>query len=107
MRCRFVVHDRDVIAISSYAGKMIRAVAHCDDSDTFDLELGKKLAERKLDLKVAQKKLKRAAKQSDIANIQFMLAMAEAEHARTYLAKAEKDLYEAESELTDLINSLA
>lgn len=49
-----------VIALSTYAGKVVKGVAKCTSSDPFDLEVGKKLAAARCDFKVCQKRKKRA-----------------------------------------------
>lgn len=49
-----------VVAISSYAGKTIVGIARCAPGDTFDVEIGKKLAAARCSLKVAEKRMKRA-----------------------------------------------
>ena len=56
MRCRFKHEGNVVTATTKYAGNIISATAKCDPSDTFDLEIGKKLAEKRLECKVAQKR---------------------------------------------------
>lgn len=52
--------EKCVAAVSSYAGKNVRAVAHCSKDDTYDFEKGKKLAAARCDLKVREKRVKRA-----------------------------------------------
>lgn len=49
-----------VVAISSYAGKPVRGIAKCNPGDSFDVEFGKKLAAARCNLKIAQKRHKRA-----------------------------------------------
>ena len=44
-----------VIAVSTYAGKVIRGVAKCDVNDTFSLEKGKKLAAARYNKKITKK----------------------------------------------------
>lgn len=39
-----------------YAGKTVSAFSKCDPRDTFDLELGKAVALKRLDIKIAQKR---------------------------------------------------
>lgn len=45
-----------VKARTMYAGKSVTAVAKCDPADTFDLEFGKALALKRLDVKIAEKR---------------------------------------------------
>ena len=56
MRCRFKHEDNVVTATTMYAGNIISATAKCSPSDTFDLEIGKKLAEKRLEYKVAKRR---------------------------------------------------
>ncbi|MDV3426915.1 MAG: hypothetical protein LIR50_06975, partial [Bacillota bacterium] len=54
--------NRKVIAISTYAGKVVRGIAKADPKDDFDIEKGKVLAKARCDMKVAEKRAKRAQK---------------------------------------------
>lgn len=56
MRCRFKIEGNKVTATTMYAGNLISATAKCDPSDAFDEEVGKKLAEKRLEYKVAKKR---------------------------------------------------
>lgn len=56
MRCRFKIDGNKITATTMYAGNLISATAKCDPSDTFDEEIGKKLAEKRLEYKVAKKR---------------------------------------------------
>ena len=56
MRCRFKHEDNVVTATTMYAGNIISATAKCSPFDTFDEEIGKKLAEKRLEYKVAKKR---------------------------------------------------
>lgn len=57
-----------VVAISTYAGKIVKGVAKCIASDPFDLETGKKLAAARCDYKVCLKRMIRAKnRRSEVA----------------------------------------
>lgn len=45
-----------VKATTMYAGKTVSAFSKCDPRDTFDLEFGTKVALKRLDIKIAQKR---------------------------------------------------
>lgn len=45
-----------VKATTMYAGKPVSAFAKCDPKDTFDLKFGKKVACKRLDIKIAMKR---------------------------------------------------
>ena len=49
-----------VIAVSTYAGKVVRGVAKCDVNDTFSFEKGKELAAARCNEKIAKKRFTRA-----------------------------------------------
>lgn len=49
-----------VVALSTYAGKVVKGVAKCIASDAFSLEKGKQLAAARCDLKVCKKRCNRA-----------------------------------------------
>ena len=51
---------RTIVALSSFAGQVIRGVARCAPNDTWDVEAGKKLAEARCAIKIAHKRLRRA-----------------------------------------------
>ena len=51
---------RTVVAFSTFAGKVITGVAHCAPEDTFDVEIGKKIAAARCSVKIAEKRMKRA-----------------------------------------------
>jgi len=57
---KFVVAGNKIVAISTYAGKIVRGVAKCDPNDVFNLEEGKKLAAARCDEKVNSRRLRRA-----------------------------------------------
>ena len=56
MRCRFKIEGNKVTATTMYAGNLISATAKCGPFDTFNEEIGKKLAEKRLEYKVAKKR---------------------------------------------------
>lgn len=51
-----------VVAVSTYAGRTVRGVAKCDPRDEFSIENGKRLAAARCNLKIAEKRAKRARK---------------------------------------------
>lgn len=73
---KFFIHDiqtdeglvKEVVAVSSYGGKRVRASARCAPGDTFDLEKGKKLAATRCALKISKKRFRRASQKFQEAN---------------------------------------
>ena len=51
---------RTIVAMSTFAGKVIVGVARCAPTDEFDIETGKKIAAARCSVKVAEKRMKRA-----------------------------------------------
>ena len=59
-----------VVAISKYAGKIVKGVAKCSQDDAFSLEAGTKLAAARCDFKVCLKRKNRAEKRKHEVAIQ-------------------------------------
>ena len=74
MKYKIIVHDNEVIAISTFAGKTVKGVAKADPRDEFDVEIGKELAIARCAAKIAIKRQNRAKK--SVANAQAKLAEA-------------------------------
>ena len=55
-RYKFHHSDNKVIALGSFAGKVVRGIAKCDPEDTFSLEDGKELAKARCEAKIARKR---------------------------------------------------
>lgn len=53
-------NEKNIVAVSTYAGKTVRAKAICSADDTFDELAGKKLAAARCNAKIATKRTKRA-----------------------------------------------
>lgn len=96
-----------IIALSTYAGKVVKGVAKCQPGDDYDFETGKKLAAARCDLKVCLKrkdrafnkkhelalKLEELQKQYDAASKYYDDAINEAFIASSNLRKIEEELY--------------
>ena len=95
-----------VVAISTYAGKTVKGYAKCDPIDTFDIEKGKKLAAARCNLKIAEKRVKRAKEKEAIARAQAIEAKRYQERMEKYAYDSEHDLAEAKKELTVLMETL-
>ena len=91
-----------VVAVSTYAGKVVRGVAKCDVNDTFSLEKGKELAAARCNEKIAKKRFARAKN----AHVDVLL-----EHAE-FITKFTKALdYRNDSEIalleaTNLVDTI-
>ena len=70
---RFFNHnDKEIIAVSTYAGKTVRGVAKLTPGDTFNEENGKKLAAARCNEKIAKKRFKRALKKVQEAQAAYI-----------------------------------
>ena len=78
-----------VKAVTTYECKAVYAQAKCDPNDNFDLEFGAKLALKRLDLKIAQK---RAAHNKEFAK----LCRLDLEHVEHYKKRLKKMITSAE-----------
>ena len=56
----FLTEDNKITAVSSYAGRPVKASAKCDPKDKFNEAYGKELAQARCDVKVAYKRRQRA-----------------------------------------------
>lgn len=96
-----------VKATTTYAGKTVNAYSKCDPRDTFDLELGVKVALKRLDIKIAQK---RAASMREYAKFcKTKLQYIEAEKRRTKKAtgRAEVAMSDRKAEIKQFESELA
>lgn len=92
---KYVVTPTKVIALSTYAGKVVRGVAKCSPQDKFDVDYGKELAAARCNLKVAQKRLKRAGKVYTAASKAMRLAERDCDFAVDYWERSNQELFEA------------
>ena len=53
-------NKRTIVAMSTFAGKIVAGVARCAPGDIFDIEAGKSIAAARCNLKIAEKRMKRA-----------------------------------------------
>ena len=98
--------QKQVIAVSSYAGRIVRAVAKCDPRDEFSIEKGKKLAAARCNLKVAAKRAKRANSKLQEAWVDVRKANARKCDMVDYVTDAEAALAQAKAELADIEASM-
>jgi hypothetical protein len=82
---KHVVTSNKVIAISTYAGKTVKGVAKCDPRDSFDEATGVKLADARLNAKVAKQRKAMAEKKFAIAQRELAAAQARMDKMASYL----------------------
>ena len=103
---RYFTNGQKVIAVSTYAGKTVRGVASCDPNDEFSLEKGKELAAARCAVKVAQKRVARAARKEADATMAFSVASRHMDRMTTYYSDALAAQYEAETNLKEVLNNM-
>ena len=88
-----------VIAVSSFAGKTVRAIAKCNPADTYDFEKGASLACARCGVKIAEKRVKRAYNKVDEAKAQLDAAINHYTEMLKYQSDSEVKLNMAQLEL--------
>ena len=95
-----------VIAVSTYAGKVIRGVAKCDVNDTFSLEDGKKLAAARCNEKIAKKRLARAKNANVDMLREYGNMIKRLDKARSYRRDSEVALTEAQNLVASILETI-
>ena len=101
---KIYTHNNEVIAVTSFARRPVRAVAKCDPRDTFNVEFGKALAVARCDVKVADKRLVAAKKRLDKANEAMIAAKRELDAANKYFNLAQEEHVDAYKSVAILTN---
>ena len=95
-----------VVAVSTYAGKVVRGVAKCDANDTFSLEKGKELAAARCNEKIAKKRFTRAEnKKREIIEENHKTVIA-IKKAIRYEEDSENALIEAENIAASILRTM-
>lgn len=91
-----------IVVASSYAGKIVRGIAKCNANDTYKEDTGIALATARCDVKIANKRVKRAMAKYDAATKAVNDANAAWEKAIKYLTNAEQEALNARKALSVL-----
>ena len=103
---KFYFGNGKVIAVSTYAGRIVKGVAKCDPSDNFDIEKGKQLAAARCNAKVAAKRVKRAQSELEKAISEFSKASSRVGTMNDYLTDALKAEAIAEAEVKNILDEM-
>ena len=106
MRCRFKIEGNTVTATTMYAGNLISATARCSPFDTFNEEIGEKLAEKRLEYKVAKKRERYYTDVMDARYKQFFELSKDLARICKKRGDAANKFYAAEEDLDDYINEI-
>ena len=93
-----------VVAVSSFAGKVVKGYADCHPNDEFDLAYGVALASARCAEKIAAKRMKRAYSKVDEAKAQVNAALAHLEKMMRYESDAEANYNIASYELAQVLS---
>lgn len=96
-----------VVAISTYAGKSVKATARCMESDEFSLEKGKRLAAARCDLKVCLKRRARAFKRFSEAMQNYEIISNEYNRMGNYYSDATAEVEDSMRRLEAIEQELA
>ena len=91
-----------IAAVSTYAGKTVKAYAKCDPRDSYDEAAGMKLAAARCNAKIAVKRHARANRKVAEAEAQLQAAKNHLDKMKRYAADAHVEEDIARAELFDL-----
>ena len=97
---KFYTSKNLVVAVTTYAGKIVKGKAKCNPEDTFDLEKGKALAAVRCNAKIAKKRVKRASGKFE----RYNKASEYLEEMTAYINDAEILEQRAEDELAEVLS---
>lgn len=96
----------EIIAMSTYAGQVVKGKAVCHINDTYDEEKGKKLAIARCAEKIARKRQARSARLLKKANEQFKMAQKYVDDMTKYNADACAEVAEAQIDLQNILANM-
>lgn len=102
-----------VKATTMYAGKTVSAYAKCDPNDVFDLDFGKKVALKRLDIKINQKRYASMITSAKFCKMNLEYLDTERRRLKKAMEKAEVaaldrkvDIKNLENELEDMFKNI-
>lgn len=98
--------QKKVVAVSTYAGKIVRGVAKCDPRDEFSVEDGKKLAAARCAVKIAKKRNANANAQKKRAYNELVAKQNRLQKMNDYVDDSRRALNAANSELAAIEASM-
>lgn len=93
----------EIIAYSTYAGKVVKGNAIVHENDTYDEEKGKKLAIARCAEKIARKRQARSARLLKKAHDQLKMAQKYVDDMAQYNADACAEVVEAQTDLQKIL----
>ena len=99
---KFYKHDNTVIAVSTYAGRTVKAYAKCDPRDSYDEQAGKELAAARCNARIADKREARARRKVIEAQRELEAARQHYEKMAQYLEDSENAASHAHYDVTKI-----
>ena len=96
---------KKIIAVTHYAGHVVRGIAKCAPEDVFDVELGCKIAVARAEKKVAKAKIRNATSKFRIAAAEVDASLMRYEKMKQYYIDAIDQLDEAGEILDNLLRA--
>lgn len=96
-------HTTEIIAMSTYAGQVVKGKAICHINDEYNEEDGRKLAIARCAAKIAKKRNDRAARLLKKANEQLALAQKYVNDMTRYHVDACAEVEEAQADLNNIL----
>ena len=96
-----------VKAKTTYAGKTVCAYAKCDPEDTFDLDFGTKVALKRLDIKIAEKRAAHMTKYVKFCQMNLDFIEQEKRRVKKARDRAEVAVFDRKVEIKELEAELA
>ena len=97
---------REIIALGSYLGSVVKGTAKCDPRDNFDPSIGETLAALRCNEKIADKRVANAVDKVNEALVALDKAQTEYDKALKYLAHANTEYAEAGKMLVEFAETL-
>jgi flagellar motility protein MotE (MotC chaperone) len=101
----YYLENGDVIALSHFAGKTVKATAYLKDGDTYNREIGEKVAAAKCNEKIAGLRYRRAVRMVNEAVAAYEKAKRELDNMIEYRERSYGEWNTAQDELVELIKS--
>ena len=100
---RFEVNGGTITASSTYAGKKVSGTAHCAEVDEFNEQTGKEIAAARCNVKVCEKRVKRAKSNVEALTKEMQELSIKLAAQLKYLDDAHQDKKLADRELFKLL----
>lgn len=98
-------HGKQIIAISTFAGKTVKGIASCNPADGYDEMKGMKIAAGRCAEKIARKRIKRAEDCLEWANELLEYAYSEVDRMQQYVDDAYAEYAETKTYLNEQLTA--